>query len=251
MSDGKTKLAVMRRLAEAHRQAGELPEAGKVIADILAQDPEDRNARRELGRIYLDSPDGSARGSANPVFNAAMTEIARSIAAKAEAVLDLSFAPASVLEAVPDVPLRTSVHARRPASGEGITSAKKDFMSWKAGSQKFDVGFWAQGIARVEDPAAAARRMLKLVSIAVVAIPCRGSSVPEEDGRLPEEKQLEEWFDKAPNFVYIAQELTGERRLIGLFDRRAKDRWPSLTEDRFLFRWSLQGSDQLLGTAEG
>jgi len=60
-------------------------------------------------------------------------------------------------------------------------------------------------------------------------------------------KTLESWFGTAPNYHYIAREMSGEERLIALFDTKVDDAYPnfnmeSSTALQFKFRWSLDGS---------
>jgi hypothetical protein len=174
-------------------------------------------------------------------------EMARRIARNATSILDVGSHDTPILEWFPNAASRVSVDMREPFRGLGIDAYQEDFLKWET-DHTFDVGLCLQVLEHVEKADEFARRLSELCEVVIVSVPYRW---PETASRFHvhdpvDEAKLVGWFGREPNYQYQVKELDGNERLIAVYDRTSSETWSTVPEDRFLYRWTLDGSEELL-----
>lgn len=112
----------------------------------------------------------------------------------------------------------TSLDLRRPYVAEGVESLTCDFLHYFPESN-FDLVTCFQVLEHVPDPVPFARRLTELGEIAVVSVPYKWKK-----GKCKyhvhdpvDEKKMRKWFERHPDFSYVARELNGVGRLIHVY----------------------------------
>lgn len=261
-ADPKARRMAGRRAVFACRRAGELETAREVMTSLVMEAPDDKVVREELAKLEQALARGRARSQywhdrERLLYVQVAKEICRRIASNADSVLDVGSNGTPMLEWFPDVPTRVSVDLNRPYAAEGIESIKSDFLGWYPG-RRFDVGISLQVLEHVPDAKGFAQHLLELCDVSIVSVPYKwpkGSSQDRTHVHDPvDEAKLETWFDRKPNYSYKIKELgTGERayRLICVFDRTSRKLWPTIGEEKFRYRWTLRGSENVIVKSEG
>jgi|HubBroStandDraft_6_1064221.scaffolds.fasta_scaffold102749_2 hypothetical protein len=246
-----------RRLAEAARRSGDLELAKSVLRQHFTTYPADTRARSELAKL-VEAIESAERQPQNRywehrsefVYLYVAKKISQAIASNANVVADVGSNGTPILEWFPEVPLRYSVDLNKPYRAENIRSIKDDFLNW-APSRKVNVLTCFQVMEHLAQPELFALKMLSLADVCIVSVPYKwrpGLKYHLQDP-VDEEKMLA-WFGREPNYTYLAREIVAQARLIQVYDRRETAQWGSISAEQFRFRWSLRGSESVLGESE-
>ncbi|WP_017931044.1 tetratricopeptide repeat protein [Robiginitomaculum antarcticum] len=168
------------------------------------------------------------------------------IAASANAVADIGSNGSPILDFYGDIESKFSVDIDNPYQADGVISVVEDFYVWEP-PVPIQVATCLQVIEHVPDPAKFCRRMLELFELSIVSVPFMepaGLNLEHINNDINLETLIS-WFGRAPNFHYIAQELSGEERIICVYDRETEDSFPNLHEQglmaqKFMYRWSIE-----------
>lgn len=175
------------------------------------------------------------------------------VGASARSAADIGSNRTPILDLLPHVPHRFSVDPQNPYVADGIQSVRESFFDWKPPCE-INVGSCFQVMEHVSNPKDFAQRMLELCEVSLISVPYRE---PEgaNPGHIQSNIELEticQWFDRMPNYHYIATELSGGSRIICLFDRHHAKPINDLCRNSlsamdFRYRWSTAGSGLGLG----
>jgi hypothetical protein len=251
------KRRASRRLAEAARRSGDLEFAKTILRQHFTAYPSDTRARSELSKLAeaIDLAERRPKSRywdnrSEFVYLYVAKKISQAIASNANVVADVGSNGTPILEWFPNVPLRYSVDLRKPYRAENIRSVKDDFLNWKP-TRKVNVLTCFQVMEHLVQPELFALKMLSLADVCIVSVPYKwpaGISFHPQDP--VDEGKILSWFGREPNYSYIAREIFEQSRLIQVYDRRETARWSSIRAEQFRFRWSLRGSESVLGESE-
>ena len=111
-----------------------------------------------------------------------------------------------------------SLDLRRPYVADGVESLTCDFLTYHP-DNRFDLVTCFQVLEHVPDPAAFARKLIKIGEVAVVSVPykwkkgkCRFHLHDPVD-----ERKMKRWFGRKPDYAYVARELNTVGRLIHVY----------------------------------
>lgn len=111
-----------------------------------------------------------------------------------------------------------SLDLRRPYVAEGVESVTGDFLQYDAGT-RFDLVTCFQVLEHVRDPAAFARKLTQISTVAIVSVPYKWKK-----GKCRfhlhdpvNERKMKKWFGRGAEYSYIARELNGVGRLIHVY----------------------------------
>ncbi|MGA0594953.1 hypothetical protein [Enterovirga sp. CN4-39] len=249
----KDRQIFTRRLAEAARKSGQMSKAKQVLAQHLETFPKDKLAWREVAHLKLASENGGQDGKywserKEYIYYVAVKQIAERIAGNAYSILDVGSNATPVLDWFPEVPIRHSVDVRRPYKAEGIRSFKADFLNWEPKRRKFNVVLCLQVLEHLDRPREFAEKLVSMSDVAIVSVPYKW---PENKTHWHkqdpvDEEKLASWFGRQPNFSYIATELSGEQRIVVVYDRTSATRWANIVPANFLYRWRTHGAELVL-----
>ena len=241
-----------RRAAMSYRSAGELEEARRLLRHLIAEFDADAMIRREVGRFELRVEASSATDQywherEGMLYLQVVREISRRIASKARSLIDIGSAGTPVVEWFGHIPKRVSLDLRNPYRGPGVQSVRSDFLDWSP-DDRFDVGLCLQVMEHVEDPQRFAERLLAVCEVVLISVPYQWpkGKVKSHVNDPVDEDKITTWFGRSPNYSYRIAELTGHERLICIYDTASSVPWPTVQEERFRYRWSLEGVPELL-----
>lgn len=171
-------------------------------------------------------------------------QLIKLLGASARVVADIGSNRTPILDFFPGSPLKYSVDPASPFSGTGVVAINADFLTWNP-PERIHVGTCLQVLEHIPDVNAFASRLLELCEIVLISVPYM-ERPGVNSGHIHSEIDLEKvarWFGRAPNFHYVAQELSGDERIICVFDRTTTVQWPTLCEKcrhglPFRYRWS-------------
>jgi hypothetical protein len=111
-----------------------------------------------------------------------------------------------------------SLDLRNPYVAPGVESITADFLSYEPG-QRFDLATCLQVLEHVPEPKEFALKLLQVANVAVVSVPYKW---PKQKCKYHvhdpvDEEKMHGWFGRAPDFSYLARELTKTRRLINVY----------------------------------
>ena len=168
------------------------------------------------------------------------------IANSATSVADIGSNRSPILDYFGAKQTKYSVDIENPYVAEDVISITEDFYTWSP-PEPVQVGTCFQVIEHVPGPAKFCRRMLEMFEVSIVSVPhLEPSGVnPGHINNDIDLAMLTSWFGRKPNFHYIAKELSGDERIICVFDRTTEDEFPDMhkegkTAQDFMYRWSLQ-----------
>lgn len=175
-------------------------------------------------------------------------QLIKAVAASARTAVDIGSNRTPTLEFFPERIRRYSVDPTAPYEAQGIVSVRKLFQDWVS-PEPIDVGTCFQVIEHVPQPEAFCRAILDTCEVSLISVPYREKpgANPGHINSMIDEATIHRWFGREPNYKYIATELSGEQRIICLFDRMTTMPFAGMhTESpdalRYRFRWSLEGS---------
>lgn len=246
-----------RRAALSYRRSNQLDDARRMMKVLVEDFPDDAATRRELARLHSSFEDASNQKTywdrrSRFMYIQAVKELARRIGSNARSVIDVGSHGTPILEWFPTAQRRVSLDIRAPYNADGIESHEVDFIEWKP-DQVFDLGLCLQVLEHIRDVEPFARRLLEVCDVSIVSVPYQW---PESASRYHfhdpvDEASLRDWFGREPNYQYRIAELDGMERLVAVYDRSDESRWPTVTADRFLYRWSLDGASEMLADGSG
>lgn len=168
------------------------------------------------------------------------------IASSATVVADIGSNRTPLLDFFPSGVKKYSVDPMNPYEGPDVDAIKADFFHWNPPSP-IQFGTCLQTMEHVPDVVPFARRMMELCEVSLVSVPHLEppGANPEHIHSMIDLDRIVEWFGRAPNYHYIAVELSGDQRIICVFDRTDQTPYKgfnreSLTALGFRNRWSLK-----------
>ena len=146
------------------------------------------------------------------------------LGADCKSLIDVGSSGCPYIDWFPFIPERTSLDLRNPYEAEGIVSIKADFLTWEP-QRRYDLVTCMQVLEHVPDAAGFAQKLLSIGDIVIVSVPYKwaaGSSKVHVHDPV-DEKKMQRWFGRAPNFSYVCQEVQAPiKRLINVYEPRAK-----------------------------
>lgn len=184
----------------------------------------------------------------NSVYIHVCRQLIKIMGRSAKAVADIGSNQTPTLDFYPGCPLKYSVDPGSPYESHDVTSVREDFLKW-APPEPIHFLSCLQVMEHVADATSFAARLLEVSEVALVSVPymeAPGLNEGHIHSRI-DLQRITEWFGRAPNYHYIAKELSGCERIICVFDTTTTAHWPTLCDHcihglRFQYRWSLQGS---------
>lgn len=175
-------------------------------------------------------------------------QIMKIVGSSATTIVDVGSNRTPILEFLPMVTNRYSVDPHTPYLEEGITSVYEDFLLWDSPTN-VQFGTCLQVMEHVPNPTDFAQKLLDVCEVVLISVPYL--EAPKVNAghihSMINLQTIEKWFGKSPNFYYIAREMSGDERIISLFDNKTDRKYSgfsieSSTAMQFKFRWSLDGS---------
>lgn len=170
------------------------------------------------------------------------------IARSASVVADIGSNGTPLLDFFPGNPTKYSVDPMTPYGGQGVTPVREDFLRW-APPQDIEFCTCLQVLEHVPDVVGFAKKLLEVSQVSLVSVPYREvpGANPGHVHSMIDDKVIATWFERKPNFHYVAKELSNEERIICVFDRTTEEQFLTLNGNcihglKYRYRWSLTGS---------
>lgn len=168
------------------------------------------------------------------------------VAHSATTVADIGSNRSPILDYFGVKQTKYSVDIENPYRADDIISVTEDFYTWQP-PEALQVGTCFQVIEHVPDPAKFCRRMLEMFEVCIISVPYL-EPAGVNPGHINNDIDLPKivnWFGREPNFHYIARELSGDERIICVFDKATKRKFLDMHKDgstaqSFMYRWSLE-----------
>lgn len=168
------------------------------------------------------------------------------LAHSATAVADIGSNRSPILDYFGVKQSKYSVDIENPYRADDVISITEDFYIWEA-PEPLQIGTCFQVIEHVPDPSKFCRRMLEMFEVSLISVPYL-EPAGLNPGHINNDIDLQtliSWFGRKPNFHYIAKELSGDERIICVFDKTTENEFPNAHKDgktaqSFMYRWSLQ-----------
>ena len=143
---------------------------------------------------------------------------------------------------------RYSVDMGAPYHKQGVIGVSSDYLKWVA-PEPINIASCLQVLEHIPDPAPFAQKLLADAEVVIASVPHmeRPRANPGHLHSMISPETFASWFGRPPNFLYIARELSGDERMIGVWDRTTTEPYGDLSENgatiqHFRYRWSLRGS---------
>ena len=177
-------------------------------------------------------------------------QIIKIVGSSATTIVDVGSNRTPILEFLPMVENRYSVDPQTPYENEGIISVFEDFLLFSPPpAVNFQLGTCLQVMEHVSNPYDFAQRLLSVCEVVLISVPYLEppGANPGHIHSMINLETIEKWFGKSPNFTYVAVEMSGDERIICLFDNKTDRKYSSFNVEhstalQFKFRWSLNGS---------
>ncbi|PHR81067.1 hypothetical protein [Henriciella sp.] len=199
---------------------------------------------RQIERMGAkDAWDAYWRQRQDYVYMHVIRKLIETVGPSARVVADIGSNRTPILDFYQGAPKRYSVDLENPYRGENVTAVTEDFYTWHP-PEPVDLVTCFQTIEHVPDPERFTRRLLEYGEVVLLSVPHK-----EPTGLNPGHIQndidydtIVSWAGREPNFHYIARELSGDERIICLFDTRSTARIDQLNSESaaamaFRFRW--------------
>ena len=168
------------------------------------------------------------------------------ISSSASVVADIGSNKSPILDFYGNIEKKFSVDIDSPYRADDVISVKEDFYVWEP-PVPVQVASCFQVIEHVPDPAKFSKRILELFEVSIVSVPYK-EPAGVNPGHINNDIDLETittWFGRPPNFHYIARELSGNERIICVFDQTTQEEFPNMHEQglmaqKFMYRWSTE-----------
>lgn len=175
-------------------------------------------------------------------------QLIRIMGHSAEVVADIGSNKTPTLDTFPGNPLKFSVDPGSPYESHDVTSVRQDLLNWVP-PKPIQLASCLQVMEHVRDVHSFAERLLKISEVSLISVPHleeAGSNQGHLHNRIDLER-ITEWFGRAPNYHYIARELSGDERIVCVFDTTTSAQWETLSYDcpqglQFRYRWSPSSS---------
>ena len=166
------------------------------------------------------------------------------ISSSASVVADIGSNKSPILDFYGNIEKKFSVDITSPYKADDVISVKEDFYVWEP-PVPIQVASCFQVIEHVPDPAKFSKRILELSEVSIVSVPYK-EPAGVNPGHINNDIDLDTiktWFGRPPNFHYIATELSGNERIICVFDNTTEDEFPNMHEQgvmaqKFMYRWT-------------
>lgn len=153
------------------------------------------------------------------IYLYATRQICRHFSPRPRSVIDIGSNGTPILEWFRDsADTLYSLDLRKPYQSDGVESITADLLEFPV-HRKFALATCLQVIEHVPDAGRFARKLLQLADTLIVSVPFRWlPGFCEEHLHDPvDEEKLLEWFERPPDYRYLATELNGIRRLIAVY----------------------------------
>lgn len=186
----------------------------------VADSPPDSH---QAGERFMSAEYGNAgrywRKRKDAIYLFAARLICRRYCASPKSVIDIGSNRTPILEWHRETTTRlVSLDLRRPYVAPGIESLTCDLFQYRA-DEVFDLVTCFQVLEHVPDPAAFARKLKELGRVIIVSVPYKwkkGKCKSHLHDPVDEAK-MQDWFEREPDFCYIASELNKVTRLIQVY----------------------------------
>lgn len=230
---------LISQLLRDHREKSESALVKQALSYLCAK--EEKHHIGDPWKVYWNS-------RKNYVYMHVCRQIIEIVGRSATVVADIGSNRTPILSFLPEVPIRYSIDPVTPYTGQGVIPIYEDFLKWDPG-QPIHFGICMQVMEHVPSPGEFAQRLLNLCEVVLVSVPYL-EPPGVNPGHIHSNIDLDmlfSCFGREPNYHYIATELSGDQRIIALYDRRSAEKFPNLhpesgTAMRFRFRWSLRNS---------
>jgi hypothetical protein len=148
------------------------------------------------------------------------------------------------LDYYPNAKIKYSIDPVTPYTGEGVIPVYQDFAVWQS-DEPIEFGTCMQVMEHVKNPSLFAKNLLLLCEVVLISVPYMEPSGlnPGHIHNMINYDTIVDWFGREPNYHYIATELSGDRRIICLFDTTTNEKFTNIQKlsqvaFQFRFRWS-------------
>lgn len=254
---------ILRVRAGILSDAGRHDEAIKCVSSIFAigTPAADRRARfalalaeRKRDRAVLNRSSPAAKLKAywnerrHAVYIHVCSQLIKIMGRSAQVVADIGSNQTPILDYYPGNPLKYSVDPGSPYVNDDVIAVPEDFFDWDP-PNPVQLASCLQVMEHVPDVSAFAARLMELCEVALISVPyleAPGLNEGHIHSRIDIER-ISDWFGRAPNYHFIAKELSGAERIICVFDTTTTAHWLTLCDHcvnglGFKYRWSTSGS---------
>jgi hypothetical protein len=182
----------------------------------LPQDP--ATAADEITQSYGDGSYWAVR--ADMMYYHYVDFILRTVGRDAGSLIDVGTANCPYLEWFDWIPTRVSFDRAPPYRSETVTGLQGDFITHDF-DRRFDVCTCLQVLEHVPDPAAFARKLLRVADVVVVSVPFMwGAGTVADHVNDPIGRDtMRRWFGRRPNYAVVVEEpFRKPRRLIAVYE---------------------------------
>lgn len=251
LDDKRDALALVARLEDEHADKAKAAELLTGLVASLEQRPPGNpqsilrgQIQRQIERMSAkDAWDAYWRQRRDYVYMHVIRKLIETIGPSARVVADIGSNRTPILDFYQGAPKRYSVDLDNPYRGENVTAVTEDFYTWRP-PEPVDLVTCFQTIEHVPAPERFTRRLLEYGEVVLLSVPHM-----EPPGLNPGHIQnnidydtIVSWAGREPNFYYIARELSGDERIICLFDTLSTEKIDQFNSESaaamaFRFRW--------------
>jgi hypothetical protein len=178
-------------------------------------------AERAVTPAERSNPGRYWRKRKDAIYLFAARLICRRYCESPKSVMDVGSNKTPILEWHRETATRlVSLDIRRPYVAPGVESLTCDLFDYRV-DEPFDLVTCFQVLEHVPDPAAFARKLKELGRVLVVSVPYnwkKGKCKSHLHDPVDQAK-MHNWFEREPDFSYIARELNNVGRLIQVYTR--------------------------------
>lgn len=252
--EAKRKLLLI--VTELDAQLSQVPRALRTLNSIIDSydnEPSDRDllevsglvSRRVDRMVSSDAWEDYWRVRKKFVYLHVCRRLIEIVSRSADTVADIGSNKSPLLDFYGDIPHKYSVDISAPYVAPDVIAVTEDFHTWTP-PRPIQVATCLQVMEHVSEPEKFARRMLEIAEVCIVSVP-HLEPAGLNPGHIQNDLTLDDmvrWFGREPNYHYIAKELSGDERIICLFDTATDEKYDSLHEQgavaqRFRHRWSM------------
>lgn len=230
-------------------------EARAVARSALKVQPESQAIRTALAFLKRLEDERALKSNKERYWEARKEYVYLNIAQKlmrllgvsATTALDVGSAGTPTVMMFP-VERRYSVDWGNPFVHDEVISHSGDYLEWTP-PEPVHIASCMQTLEHIPEPAPFAQKLLQDAEVVIASVPHleRPRANPGHLHSMITPDVFASWFDREPNFIYIAKELSGDERMVGVWDRTTTAKFADLSAtgpvvESFRFRWSLDGS---------
>lgn len=226
--------------------------ARQVAAEGLQKQPESQAIRSALAFMLRKEQEGDLASASDRYWQARKDYVYLNVATKlmkllgpsAQTALDVGSAGTPTVMNFA-APRKYSVDWGNPYVHQEVISANCNYLEWSA-PESMHIASCMQVLEHIPDPKPFARKLLEDSEVVIASVPHleRPGGNPGHLHNMITREKFADWFAREPNFLYIAKELSGDERMVGVWDRTSDEPFADLSEtgptvERFRLRWNL------------